>query len=177
MRIAFVTLSEKEFNHVLSTQNNVLTGSGFDDINIFRAKRYLQGSGFFDFIKGVGKFLFPLAKKYVAPSLNDFGRGVIKDLVAGENIKSSVKKRGKKGLKQIGTRILEGRGMSKGVAKMLKAKSRKRKSRAKKATKNKKNNSIRGCGQKRMKARRKKNSKSKKKNKKKSKKIHFDIFS
>ena len=169
MKVSLVTLSEKEFNQILITQNNnLLRGSGLDDINIFRSKRYLQGSGFFDFIKGVGNFLMPLAKKYVAPSLGGFAQGVVKDLVQGKDIKSSLKYRGTKGLKQIGTRILEGKGLKKGVEKLFKSNSRKHKSRRKKPTKNKKNKSIRGCGQKKMKATRKrKSNQSNKRNKKK----------
>ena len=181
MKVSLVTLSEKEFNQILITQNNnLLRGSGLDDINIFRSKRYLQGSGFFDFIKGVGNFLMPLAKKYVAPSLGGFAQGVVKDLVQGKNIKSSLKYRGTKGLKQIGTRILEGKGLKKGVEKLFKSNSRKHKSRRKKPTKNKKNKSIRGCGQKKMKATRKRKSNQsnkRNKNKNKKKKKHFDIFS
>ena len=136
MKIALASLSESEFNHILLTQkNNLLRGSGLDDINIFRSKRHLQGSGFVDFIKGVGSFLFPLAKKFIAPSLGEFAQGMVSDISEGRNFKSSLKQRGKKGLKQIGSRILHGRGMKRGIAK---SNSGRRKSGKRKASRNKK---------------------------------------
>ena len=173
MKIALVGLSEKDFNQILIRQNNdLLRGSGIEDINIFRSKRYLRGSGFLDFIRGVGNFLMPIAKKYIQPSLTEFAHGMVKDISEGRNIKTSLKTRGKKGMKEIGSRILKGKGVKK-ANKLHKSKSR----RGKLTKKRKK--VIRGCGRKKSKAthRKRKLKQSNKKNKKKSKKTHFDIFS
>ena len=178
MKVALLSLSEKEFNQILYAQNNnLLNGSGLEDINIFRSKRYLQGSGFFDFIKGVGSFLFPLAKKYVAPSLGEFAQGMVSDIAQGKNIKSTLKHRGKKGLKQIGSRILQGRGLKRGIRKSVKSNSRKHNSAKKKPSKNKKK-SVKGCGNNKMKINKKrKKNQSGKKTRKRSRKSHLDIFS
>ena len=100
MKVALLSLSEKDFNQVLIRQSNdLLRGSGLEDIHIFRSKRYLRGRGFLDFIRGVGNFLMPLAKKYIQPSLSEFAHGMVKDMSEGKNLKSSLKTRGKKGIK------------------------------------------------------------------------------
>ena len=175
MKVALVALSEKDFNEILLRQNNdLLRGGGIDDINIFRSKRYLRGSGFLDFIRGVGNFLLPIAKKYIQPSLSGFAHGMVKDISEGKNIKSSLKNRSKKSMKEIGTRILKGKGIKKGT------RLHKSKSRRGKLTKRKKAKKIvRGCGHKKSKPshRKRKLKQSIKKNNKKSKKVHVDIFS
>ena len=176
MKVALVTLSEKDFNQILIRQTNeLLRGSGIDDINIFRSKRYLRGSGFLDFIRGVGNFLMPLAKKYIQPSLSGFAHGIVNDITEGKNIKSSLKNRSKKSMKEIGNRILKGRGVKK-ANRLHKSKSRRGK-----LTKRKKVKKIvRGCGHKKQSNpshRKRKLKRTIKKNNKKSKKVHVDIFS
>ena len=178
MKVALVALSEKDFNQILIRQNNdLLRGSGIDDINIFRSKRYLRGSGFLDFIRGVGNFLMPLAKKYIQPSLTGFAHGMVQDISEGKNIKSSLKNRSKKSMKEIGTRILKGKGIKK-ANRLHKSKSRR--GRSTRSTKRKKAKKIvSGCGHKKSKPsnRKRKLKQSTKKNNKKSKKVHVDIFS
>ena len=113
VKIAMRSLSEKEFADALNNQfNNLLKGGGLDDISIFRVSRKpLHGSGFLDFISGIGKFILPAVKRIIAPAAGEFAHGVINDMVSGKNFKSSLKKRGKHGLQKIGSKILHGKGL------------------------------------------------------------------
>ena len=45
------------------------------------------------------------------PTAASFTSGLIKDIGAGKNIRESAKKRGKKNLKKMGSRILSGKGI------------------------------------------------------------------
>ena len=123
----------------------------------------------------MGKLLFPAVKRYLIPAAASFSSGVIKDMGAGKKFKESVKHRGIKSLKKMGTRIMSGKGVkSKKVA--ISRKERKR------TNGRKKGDSIKrkrvGCG---IKKKNRGKTKSKKKNgKQKSKSYkrkYSDIFS
>ena len=109
----FRDLSEHDFAQIIKNQNIYnLRGGALRDINIFRTKkRYLQGSGFLSSIANLGKLLLPAVKRYVLPSAVSFTSGLIKDIGAGKNIRESAKRRGKKSLKKMGSRILSGKGI------------------------------------------------------------------
>ena len=161
-------LSEQEFAQILKNQGVYnLRGGALNDINIFRTqKRYLQGSGLLSTFASLGKLLLPAIRRFVVPAVGSFTSGVVKDMSAGKNFKESVKYRGKKNLKKMGSKILSGRGLkrkgtsvSSGVKKKVKN--------GKKAAPNKK----RGHGLK------KKVVKSRPKKKPNKKRKYHDIFS
>jgi len=106
-------LSEQEFAQIVRNQAVYkLRGGGLDDINIFRTKkRYLQGSGLLSSFANLGKLLLPAIRRYVLPAAGSFASGVVKDMSAGKNFKESVKHRGKKMKKKMGSKILSGRGL------------------------------------------------------------------
>ena len=109
----FRDLSEHDFAQIIKNQNIYnLRGGALRDINVFRTKkRYLQGSGFLSTIANLGKLLLPAVKRYVLPTAASFTSGLIKDISAGKNIRESAKRRGKKNLKKMGSRILSGKGI------------------------------------------------------------------
>ena len=109
----FRNLSEHDFGQIIKNQNIYnLRGGALTDINVFRTKkRYLQGSGFLSSIASLGKLLMPAVKRYLLPSAVSFTSGLIKDIGAGKNIRESAKRRGKKSLKKMGSRILSGKGI------------------------------------------------------------------
>merc|ERR1711913_199566 len=74
-------------------------------------KRYLRGSGLLSTFANLGKLLLPAIRRFVVPAVGSFTSGVVKDMSAGKNFKESVKYRGKKNLKKMGTKILSGRGL------------------------------------------------------------------
>ena len=116
VKIALKVLSEQEFVNILNNQfNGLLHGGSLEDIDIFRVPRRhsLQGSGFLDIISSIGKFVLPAVKRLIVPAASEFAHGVIDDFAQGKSIKSSMKTRGKEGLKKIGSKILPGKGIVK----------------------------------------------------------------
>ena len=113
VKIALKSLSEQEFIDILNNQfNALLKGGSLDDIDVFRVfKHSLRGSGFLDILSSIGKFVLPAVKKYIVPVASEFAHGVIDDLSQGKNFKYTMKTRGKKGLKKIGSKILHGKGI------------------------------------------------------------------
>ena len=111
VKIALRPLTEKEFAEILKNDLNLLEGGSLEDIDIFRLSRPpIQGSGFFDVLSSIGKFVLPAFKKYIAPVASEFAHGFIDDVASGKNLKMSIKDRGKQGLSKIGSRILRGKG-------------------------------------------------------------------
>merc|ERR1711915_931073 len=53
----------------------------------------------------------PAIKRHVLPAAANFASGVVQDVSAGRNFKESIKQRGKKNLKEMGSKILSGRGL------------------------------------------------------------------
>ena len=116
VKIALKVLSEQEFVDILNNQfNGLLNGGSLEDIDIFRVPRRhsLHGSGFLDIISSIGKFVLPAVKRLIVPTAAEFAHGVIDDFAQGKSIKSSMKTRGKEGLKKIGSKILRGKGIVK----------------------------------------------------------------
>ena len=102
------------------------------------------------------------------PAVGSFTSGVVKDVSAGKNFKASVKHRGKKNLKKMGSKILSGKGLKRKRGPVTSAVKRVKNGR--KPASNKKQ----GQGLKKNRAR--KTKPKKKKANKKGKKYH-DIFS
>ena len=91
-----------------------MRGAGLEDINIFHTKRKnLHGNGILSTISNLGKMLLPSVKKYLLPAAGNFTSGVLSDISKGKKFKESVKSRGKKSLKKVGSRILSGKGLQK----------------------------------------------------------------
>ena len=145
VKVALTPLSESEFIFLLNKHNHVnyLRGGSLRDINIFRSRKRIQrGYGIFSIIANLGRRALPYLSKYVFPIAKEIGKGVITDMIDGQSLKSSFKKRGKDGLKTLGERIVSGKG-------------KKRKNKIK-MRKKKKSRSKRGSGNKKLKIRKRK---------------------
>ena len=57
--------------------------------------------------------MLPAVKNILIPTGANIASGVLKDVSKGKNIKQSLKKRTKQSLKQVGSRILHGKGVKK----------------------------------------------------------------
>ena len=170
-RSQFKEISAHEFAQIVKNQDVYkLRGGGLEDINIFRSKkRYIQGSGLFSAFANLSKLLLPAIKRHVLPAAANFASGVVQDVSAGRNLKESIRQRGKKNLKEMGSKILSGRGLKRkrgSVSSVVK-----RAKRRKEPAANKKQG--RGLKKKVRKSR----PKNKKSNKKKKEGRYHDIFS
>lgn len=112
VKIAFRGLTESEFISLLKNINGGYSvKGGYRDIDIFRSNRKVhRGGGILSILGNIGRRALPFLTKYILPTARDIGRGVASDLIGGQNFKQSVKRRGKAGLKQLGERVLSGKG-------------------------------------------------------------------
>ena len=111
--IAFKTLSEQDFNALSNSFSPIISGHGQGDINIFRRYRnnkLARGRGLWSILSQVGRKALPFLKEWVLPSAKEYGKNVLSDVMAGRALKSSLKSRGKESLKNIGSRIMSGKG-------------------------------------------------------------------
>ena len=111
VRIAFVPLSEREFDVLIRNSHHLpkLSGGSLNSISIYKSKfPYKRGGGIFSFLSKLGQTAFPIIKKYIMPSVGEFGNEVIGDIASGINIRKSLKSRGINNLKQVGNKILGG---------------------------------------------------------------------
>ena len=114
--IAFKTLSEQDFNALSNSFSPIISGEGQGDINIFRRYRnnkLSRGRGLWSILSQVGRRALPFLKEWVLPSAREYGKNVLSDVMAGRALKSSLKTRGKESLKNIGSRIVTGKGSKK----------------------------------------------------------------
>ena len=114
--IAFKTLSEQDFNALSNSFSPIISGHGQGDINIFRRYRnnkLARGRGLWSILSQVGRKALPFLKEWVLPSAKEYGKNVLSDVMAGRALKSSLKTRGKESLKNIGSRIMTGKGSKK----------------------------------------------------------------
>ena len=114
--IAFKTLSEQDFNALSNSFSPIISGEGQGDINIFRRYRnnkLSRGRGLWSILSQVGRRALPFLKEWVLPSAREYGKNVFSDVMAGRALKSSLKTRGKESLKNIGSRIVTGKGSKK----------------------------------------------------------------
>ena len=129
VRIAFVPLSEREFDVLIRNSHHLpkLSGGSLNSISIYKSKfPYKRGGGIFSFLSKLGQTAFPIIKKYVMPSVKDFGREIIGDIASGINIKKSLKSRAIKNLGKVGRRIINGGGGSRNIKKKKKNEKRKK---------------------------------------------------
>ena len=113
VKVALTPLSESEFISLLNKHNHVnyLRGGSLKDINIFRSRKKVQrGNGIFSIISNLGRRALPYLSKHLLPVAKDFGKAVLTDVLGGQTLKSSLKKRGKEGIQSIGERIIGGKG-------------------------------------------------------------------
>jgi len=114
--IAFKTLSEQDFNALSNSFSPIISGQGQGDINIFRRYRnnkLARGRGLWSILSQVGRKALPFLKEWVLPSAKEYGKNVLSDVMAGRALKASLKTRGKESLKNIGSRIVTGKGSKK----------------------------------------------------------------
>ena len=114
--IAIKTLSEQDFNALSNSFSPIISGEGQGDINIFRRYRnnkLSRGRGLWSILSQVGRRALPFLKEWVLPSAREYGKNVFSDVMAGRALKSSLKTRGKESLKNIGSRIVTGKGSKK----------------------------------------------------------------
>ena len=112
VKIGLRSLTESEFLSLLKHQNeNISVKGGYRDIDIFKSQRRIRSGGsIFSFLGNIGRKALPFISKYILPSVKELGKGVVTDVIKGENIKHSIKKRGKQSLKRLGARVLSGKG-------------------------------------------------------------------
>ena len=110
MKVPFQPLSEIEFNNFLKHYHNTtVVRGGLRDIDIFRSNRHIKsGAGVFSLLAKIGRRAIPLISRYIKPTAKVFGQQVISDVLDGQNLKHSIKRRGKQGLTNIGKRLLSG---------------------------------------------------------------------
>ena len=129
VKVALTPLSESEFIFLLNKHNhaNFLKGGSLSDIDIFRSRKKIQrGRGIFSIISNLGRRALPFLSKYVLPVAKEFGKGLISDVLGGQTIKSSFKKRGRESVKSLGQRIISGKGKKRRMSKQKKQKKQKK---------------------------------------------------
>ena len=109
MRLIFIPPNENEFRKLFMS-NPLRKGGGYEDISIFQpSPAYAKGGGIFSTLTGIAKKALPFLIKNVAPSVKEFGKDVLQDMVTGETgFTRSLKKRGIKAIKNTGERMLKG---------------------------------------------------------------------
>ena len=116
MRIAFQPLSESEFEQLLRSDETyayTTRGHGLSDINVFSTRRRLRhGHGFIrNLIANYGPKLIPMIKKYLFPATKSFATNIASDVLNGEKLKTSFKKRGRQAAKDLAVRVVSGKGI------------------------------------------------------------------
>merc|ERR1712105_395722 len=79
----------------------------------YRNNKLSRGRGLWSILSQVGRRALPFLKEWVLPSAREYGKNVFSDVMAGRALKSSLKTRGKESLKNIGSRIVTGKGSKK----------------------------------------------------------------
>ena len=117
MRTPFRPLTESEFESLLKSESAfayTTRGHGLSDINVFTTRKRRLGHGFFtNLVTKYGPKLIPLVKKYLFPATKRFASNVASDMLSGEKMKSSLKKRGKESAKNLALHVLSGKGVKK----------------------------------------------------------------
>ena len=130
MRTPFQPLTESEFESLLKSEAAfayTTRGHGLSDINVFTTRKRRLGHGFFtNLVTKYGPKLIPLVKKYLFPATKRFASNVASDMLSGEKMKSSLKKRGKESAKNLALHVLSGKGVKKRKRAHSRAKSVKR---------------------------------------------------
>ena len=115
----FSPLGEKEFLDLVKLQNQlgILQGGGIrKNINIFKAYKSNQhGGSLFSILANLGKRALPFLSNYIFPSAKNFAKNLMSDVMSGENLKKSFKKRGSQGLREVGDKILSGSGRRRNI--------------------------------------------------------------
>ena len=117
MRIPFHPLSESEFEQLLKSDEAyayTTRGHGLSDINVFstRRRRLQHGHGFFkNLIAKYGPKLIPMVKKYLFPATKRFASNIASDVLNGEKLKTSLKKRGREAAKDLALHVMSGKGL------------------------------------------------------------------
>lgn len=110
MRVLFAPPSEAELKKLFLSDPLLRRGAGFEDISVFYPGRR-RGSGIFSTISGIARKVLPFLFNAAKPSVNEFGRSVLSDMVNnGLPLKESLKRNGIRALKTTGQRILSGTG-------------------------------------------------------------------
>merc|ERR1712074_7389 len=89
-----------------------------------------HGHGFFkNLIAKYGPKLIPLVKKYLFPATKRFASNIASDVLNGEKLKTSLKKRGRETAKDLALHVMSGKGLKRKRTKS-RAKSVKRRKRS-----------------------------------------------
>ena len=141
--IPVTPLGEREFDSLV--RQNLVAGEGYNDISIFRTYRQpiIRGNGILSLISKYGRKALPFIRNFIFPSAKEFAKNVATDVIEGNSLKSSVRKRGESSLKQIGKRILGGSGKTRKRKRVVKRLSSNRKIKTKRSvTRNKRRTPV-----------------------------------
>ena len=123
MRVPYTPLTESQIIQLLKNENRHLRlGNGLSDINIFKRSKLdpglVYGEGFLgDLFSKLGPKILPLLKTYLLP----FAKNVTSDILKGEKIKKTLKKRGIQSVKEIASKIISGEGRKRKRTKKVKS--------------------------------------------------------
>lgn len=109
MRVVFAPPSEVEFK-TLFLSEPLRKGGGLEDISVFYPS-HRRGGGVFSAIAGIARRVLPFLLNVAKPSVKEFGRSVLSDVVNDQlPLRESLKRHGVTALKSTGRRILNGSG-------------------------------------------------------------------
>ena len=96
------------------------SGSG----KVYTGQLRQRGFGLWSALRSVGNFLFPLVKSAVipsvAPAISEFASGIASDISSGENLKRSLRARGKTALSDSARNLIARATAQKGTGKRKK---------------------------------------------------------
>lgn len=109
MRVSFIPPSEEEFRKLFQS-HPMRKGGGLDDISVFYPGRR-RGGSILSAMSGIARRVIPFLFRAVKPSVKEFGRGVLTDMITNERpLKESLKNHGIRAVKSTGARLLKGSG-------------------------------------------------------------------
>ena len=104
-------------------------GNGLADINIFKRRKLAPSLAYGDGLIGdlfskLGTRILPILKSLVLPASKQFAKNVAGDILRGEKLKGTLKKRGMQSVGEIASKIMTGRGRATGRSKINKKRNR-----------------------------------------------------
>lgn len=107
--LVFTDYPPDHYLTVLAPRGGSQRGNG---VPLYYGQQRQRGFGFFSALRSLGRFLLPIAKSTIIPAakpaFQSFARGVLSDVVDGENVAQSLKRRGAQALRTTAYNVLQG---------------------------------------------------------------------